>query len=108
MGACRHEGEGSLFALLKARGWATSLSAGEGSGSFSARSFFSIGITLTDEGGLLCFFCAAVLVLSRATALLCTSQGTFWCSRQPAGTVSAHGFGRTASGSVKRANTSEP
>jgi len=47
----RHEGFGSPFALLKARGWATGLSAGEGGSSFSARSFFTVGITLTDEGG---------------------------------------------------------
>lgn len=47
----RHEGFGSPFALLKARGWATALSAGEGGSSFSARSFFTVGITLTDEGG---------------------------------------------------------
>lgn len=46
----RHEGFGSPFALLKARGWATELSAGEGGSSFSARSFFTVGINLTDEG----------------------------------------------------------
>ena len=46
----RHEGSGSILAHLKERGWATSLSAGEGSGSFSARSFFNVRVTLTDEG----------------------------------------------------------
>ncbi len=46
----RHEGFGSPFAVLKARGWATGLSAGEGGSSFSARSFFTVGISLTDEG----------------------------------------------------------
>ncbi|BDA50691.1 Insulin-degrading enzyme [Coccomyxa sp. Obi] len=45
-----HEGFGSPFAVLKARGWATELSAGEGGSSFSARSFFTVGINLTDEG----------------------------------------------------------
>ena len=49
---CRHEGFGSPFAVLKARGWATELSAGEGGSSFSARSFFTVGINLTDEGKL--------------------------------------------------------
>lgn len=48
--ACRHEGHGSILANLKERGWATSLSAGEGSGSFSGRSFFNVRVTLTDEG----------------------------------------------------------
>ena len=46
----RHEGEGSVFAVLKSRGWATALSAGEGSLSFSGRSFFSVHIVLTKEG----------------------------------------------------------
>ena len=46
----RHEGSGSILAHLKEQGWATSLSAGEGSGSFSARSFFNVRVTLTDEG----------------------------------------------------------
>ena len=50
----RHEGSGSILAHLKERGWATSLSAGEGSGSFSARSFFNVRVTLTDEGMRLC------------------------------------------------------
>ena len=46
----RHEGHGSILACLKEKGWATSLSAGEGSGSFSARSFFNVRVTLTDKG----------------------------------------------------------
>lgn len=46
----RHEGKGSLFAALKARGWASALSAGQGGGSFSARSFFSVHVDLTQEG----------------------------------------------------------
>ena len=46
----RHEGSGSILAHLKEQGWATSLSAGEGSGSFSARSFFNVRVALTDEG----------------------------------------------------------
>ena len=49
----RHEGAGSLYALLKARGWATALSAGT-SNSFSARSFFDVNIDLTDKG-LACY-----------------------------------------------------
>ena len=47
---CRHEGKGSLFAELKARGWASALSAGQGGGSFSARSFLNVHIDLTQEG----------------------------------------------------------
>lgn len=47
---CRHEGEGSVFALLKAKGWAVELSAGESSMSFSGASLFSVNIILTDEG----------------------------------------------------------
>ena len=49
--SCRHEGEGSVFAVLKARGWATSLVAGEGALSFSNRSFFMCKADLTDAGG---------------------------------------------------------
>ncbi len=48
--AYRHEGHGSILACLKAKGWATALSAGEGSGSFSARSFFNVCVSLTDKG----------------------------------------------------------
>jgi hypothetical protein len=48
----RHEGEGSVFAVLKARGWAVELSAGESGMSFSAASLFSVNIVLTDEGVL--------------------------------------------------------
>ncbi|WIA09647.1 hypothetical protein OEZ85_009034 [Tetradesmus obliquus] len=44
-----HEGAGSAFALLKAAGLATSLTAGEGSG-ISSRSFFSVRLELTAEG----------------------------------------------------------
>lgn len=44
-----HEGAGSAFALLKARGLATSLTAGEGSG-ISSRSFFGVRVDLTEEG----------------------------------------------------------
>ncbi|EFN55439.1 hypothetical protein CHLNCDRAFT_35384 [Chlorella variabilis] len=47
-----HEGEGSAFALLKARGWATGLVAGEAGTSYSGRSFFMCRIDLTDEGHL--------------------------------------------------------
>ena len=39
-----------MFAVLKARGWATSLVAGEGALSFSNRSFFMCKVDLTDEG----------------------------------------------------------
>lgn len=44
-----HEGEGSLFYILKTLGWATGLSAGEGDGS-SEFSFFKVVIDLTDAG----------------------------------------------------------
>ncbi|CAN6454673.1 unnamed protein product [Victoria cruziana] len=44
-----HEGEGSLFSLLKKLGWATSLAAGEGDWSFEY-SFFMVAIDLTDSG----------------------------------------------------------
>ncbi len=44
-----HEGEGSLFAVLKARGWAERLAAGSGlSASFAAT--LDVDITLTEEG----------------------------------------------------------
>ena len=39
-----------MFALLKKKGWATSLSAGESGGSLSSRSIFMIHIELTDAG----------------------------------------------------------
>lgn len=45
-----HEGNGSVFSLLKSKGWATGLVAGEASTSFSARSFFMVRIDLTDLG----------------------------------------------------------
>ncbi|KAJ4792475.1 Insulin-degrading enzyme [Rhynchospora pubera] len=44
-----HEGEGSIFYILKQLGWAMSLMAWEGSDS-KEYSFFSISIRLTDEG----------------------------------------------------------
>ncbi|XP_060185604.1 insulin-degrading enzyme-like 1, peroxisomal isoform X2 [Lycium barbarum] len=44
-----HEGEGSLFYILKKLGWATSLSAGESSGGHHF-SFFEVYINLTDAG----------------------------------------------------------
>ncbi|KAG8080044.1 hypothetical protein GUJ93_ZPchr0007g4342 [Zizania palustris] len=44
-----HEGEGSLFYVLKKLGWAMSLEAGEGEWSYDF-SFFSVVIKLTDVG----------------------------------------------------------
>nr|GLL36596.1 insulin-degrading enzyme-like 1, peroxisomal [Ipomoea trifida] len=44
-----HEGEGSLFYILKKLGWATSLSAGESDSTFEF-SFFRVVIDLTDAG----------------------------------------------------------
>ncbi|XP_020519710.1 insulin-degrading enzyme-like 1, peroxisomal isoform X2 [Amborella trichopoda] len=44
-----HEGEGSLFFVLKNLGWATSLGAGETDWS-NEFSFFAVGIDLTDAG----------------------------------------------------------
>jgi insulysin len=44
-----HEGEGSLFALLKAKGWVKSLSAG-GDAALRGFSKFSISLHLTDGG----------------------------------------------------------
>ncbi|VAH44622.1 unnamed protein product [Triticum turgidum subsp. durum] len=44
-----HEGEGSLFYVLKKLGWAMSLEAGEGDWSYEF-SFFSVIIQLTDVG----------------------------------------------------------
>ncbi len=49
-----HEGEGSIFALLKNLGWATSLSAGESGNSLSSCSIFMVHIELTDTGAPLC------------------------------------------------------
>ncbi|PNW78182.1 hypothetical protein CHLRE_09g386113v5 [Chlamydomonas reinhardtii] len=45
-----HEGEGSVFALLKARGWASALWAGESGGGMSFASFFTVHIELTEDG----------------------------------------------------------
>ncbi|XP_034223238.1 insulin-degrading enzyme-like 1, peroxisomal isoform X1 [Prunus dulcis] len=44
-----HEGEGSLYYILKTLGWATGLSAGEGQSTFDF-SFFRVDIDLTDAG----------------------------------------------------------
>lgn len=45
-----HEGAGSVFALLKERGLAVELAAGESGLSFSGSSLFSVTIVLTDKG----------------------------------------------------------
>ena len=39
-----------MFALLKAKGWATQLSTGEAGSSFTAKSFFNVTVVLTKEG----------------------------------------------------------
>lgn len=44
-----HEGQGSLLSFLKAKGWAESLSAGQGL-SYAGGSSFNISITLTEQG----------------------------------------------------------
>eukprot|EP00268_Persea_americana_P025610 TRINITY_DN2493_c0_g1_i5.p1 TRINITY_DN2493_c0_g1~~TRINITY_DN2493_c0_g1_i5.p1 ORF type:complete len:759 (-),score=117.92 TRINITY_DN2493_c0_g1_i5:400-2676(-) len=44
-----HEGEGSLFSILKGLGWATALAAGEGDWTYEF-SFFEVVIDLTDAG----------------------------------------------------------
>ncbi|XP_068647426.1 insulin-degrading enzyme-like 1, peroxisomal [Aristolochia californica] len=44
-----HEGNGSLFCILKRLGWATSLAAGEGDWTYEF-SFFKVVIDLTDAG----------------------------------------------------------
>ncbi|KAI3838122.1 hypothetical protein MKW98_009073 [Papaver atlanticum] len=44
-----HEGEGSLFCILKTLGWATGLSAGEDDSS-NDYTFFKVNIDLTDSG----------------------------------------------------------
>lgn len=44
-----HEGPGSLFSLLRGKGWIKGLSAGEAS-PLRASSLFSISLTLTAEG----------------------------------------------------------
>lgn len=43
-------GEGSVFALLKAAGWASGLWAGESGGGLSFASFFTVHVELTEEG----------------------------------------------------------
>ncbi|GFR52000.1 hypothetical protein Agub_g14535, partial [Astrephomene gubernaculifera] len=45
-----HEGEGSVFALLKARGWASALWAGESGGTLTFASLFTVHVDLTEEG----------------------------------------------------------
>jgi hypothetical protein len=45
-----HEGEGSVFAFLKSKGWASGLVAGEGGDSFSAASTFFVKVELTEAG----------------------------------------------------------
>jgi insulysin len=44
-----HEADGSILALLKKKGWALELSAGQSTGG-KGFSFFKINIDLTDEG----------------------------------------------------------
>ncbi|GLC45843.1 hypothetical protein PLESTM_001791300 [Pleodorina starrii] len=45
-----HEGEGSVFALLKAQGLASALWSGESSGAMSFASFFTVHVDLTEDG----------------------------------------------------------
>jgi len=45
-----HEGDGSLFALIREEGWANALSSGEAATSLSTHSFFSVKIDLTEKG----------------------------------------------------------
>lgn len=45
-----HEGEGSILAELKTRGWASGLSAGESADSYSEHSFFTVKVDLTEDG----------------------------------------------------------
>ena len=45
-----HESEGSILAALKARSWATSLMAGKGGMATDDFAFFSVTVTLTEEG----------------------------------------------------------
>lgn len=47
-----HEGEGSVFSLLRKKGWATGLVAGEANTSFSNQSFFMCHVDLTEEGNV--------------------------------------------------------
>ncbi len=68
LGCCRHEGEGSVFALLKAKGWATQLSTGEAGSSFTAKSFFNVTVVLTKEGTS---FTISTLRIPPACASLC-------------------------------------
>ena len=47
-----HEGEGSAFSMLRKKGFASSLVAGEAGSSFSTRSFFMCRVELTEQGQL--------------------------------------------------------
>jgi len=47
-----HEGEGSVFSLLRQKGWATGLVAGEANTSFSNQSFFMCQVDLTEQGNI--------------------------------------------------------
>ncbi len=45
-----HEGPGSLLSLLKAKGWADGLCAGEGNHAYAGFALFEVRIELTEEG----------------------------------------------------------
>lgn len=57
-----HEGKGSLFAELKAQGWARSLSAGGGR-LLRGEGSFVVAVSLTDEGALHSMFTVTLLGL---------------------------------------------
>ena len=90
----RHEGSGSLFAHLKAAGWAAALWAGESHLSFSTRSFFSVNVELTDEGTScqigLAGFLRVILALSLASVAFWSCHG--WSSLLQLSVYPAAGF----------------
>lgn len=69
-----HEGDGSAFALLKARGWASALAAGESGSSISSRALFYVRIELTGAPRARRFWlwlCLCVIVWSVVMFLCC-------------------------------------
>ena len=66
-----HEGDGSAFALLKARGWASALAAGESGSSISSRALFYVRVELTGAPA------RAAPLLALALCLCCCLVGGY-------------------------------
>lgn len=81
-----HEGPGSIFAYIKAKGWANSLSAGP-QGSNPGTAFFNIMIRLTDAG--LEHYREIIKIIFQYIALINEAQPQQWITDEMSGLAEA-------------------